>query len=53
MVVKGHLGPILHRNFSNDVLRQYVERLMRDGQPVKLAAVHAIQQRRAFHEVIA
>ena len=47
------LGPFLRRDLGDDLLRQHVERLLRDGQPIELAAAHAVEQRRAFDQVVA
>lgn len=41
----GHLG--------DDLLRQHVERLVRDDEPVELAAAHGVEQRRALHQLVA
>ena len=43
--LRGHLG--------GDLLRQHVERIPRDAQPVELAAPHGIEQRRALDQLVA
>ena len=52
-VVQRRLGPVLRRDFGNDLLGQHVERLVRNGQPIEFAAADAVQQRRAFHQIVA
>ena len=52
-VVQRRLGPVLCRDFGDDLLRQHVQRLIRNRQPIELAATHAVQQRRAFHQIVA
>ena len=47
------LGPVLRSHFGNDLLRQHIERLARDGELVQFAAPHAIEQCRAFDEIVA
>ena len=52
-VVQRRLGPVLCRDFGNDLLGQHVERLVRNGQPIEFAAPDAVQQCRAFHQIVA
>ncbi len=47
------LGPILRRDLRRDLLRQHIERLRRDRQPVEFATAHAVEQRGAFDEIVA
>ena len=45
--------PIATGHFSHDHLRQHVQRRFRHRHAIQLAATHAIQQRGAFHQVVA
>ena len=47
------LAPFLRRHLGHDLLRQHVERLLQNGEPVELAAADAVDQRRAFHQLVA
>src|SRR5918993_1467905 len=47
------LFPILQRYFSDDLLRQYVERLFRHFDSIELSAPHRIEQRRAVAQLVA
>ncbi len=51
--VEGFLPPILGRGLGDDLLGQHVERLRGNREPVELAALDALQQRRAFHQLVA
>src|SRR4029078_11556353 len=46
-------APVLGGDLGNDLLGQHVERLFRNAQAVQFAASDAVEQRRAFHQVIA
>ena len=45
--------PLLRGDFGDDLLRQHVERLLGDRQPIELAAANAVEQRPAFDELVA
>ena len=47
------LLPVLRRDLGDDLLGQHVERLFGNGQPVELAAPDAVEQRRAFDQIVA
>lgn len=47
------LAPLLAGHFGDDLLRQHVQRLAWQHQAVQLATAHAVEQRRAFHQVVA
>ncbi len=47
------LIPRLGTNLCGDLLRQHVERLLRNGEAIKLAAPDAVEQRRAFDQFVA
>ena len=47
------LVPFARRDLGDDLLRQHVERLLGDRQPVELAAAHAVEQRRALDQLVA
>ena len=47
------LVPALRRYFGDDLLRQHVERRFGHAERIELAAPYAVQQRRAFHQVVA
>ena len=47
------LAPFLRRHLGHDLLRQHVERLLQNGEPVELAAADAVDERRAFHQLVA
>ena len=47
------LVPFARGHFGDDLLGQHVERLLRDGEPVELAAADAVEQRRALHQLVA
>ncbi len=51
--VKLILRPVLCRDFRDDLLGENIERLMGNLQPVELLAAHAVEQRRAFDEIVA
>src|SRR5262249_5648736 len=51
--IKLVLVPLARGYFGDDLLGQHVERLIRDGKPVKLAAADAVEQRRALHQLVA
>ena len=52
-VVQGVLAPLTGANFGHDLLRQHVQRRARDRQRVEFTAPHAVQQRRAFDQIVA
>ena len=52
-VVQRILRPVLRAHFRHDLLRQHIERLIRNGQPIELAAPDAIQQSCAFDQIVA
>ena len=52
-IVKLRLRPILRRDLRDDLLREHVERLVRHRQAVELAAADAVEQRRAFDQIVA
>ena len=45
--------PILRRDLGDDLLGEHVERPVGDRQPVELAAPDAVEQRRAFDQIVA
>ena len=45
--------PFARGDFGDDLLRQHVERLFRNRQPIELAAADAVEQRRAFDQLVA
>ena len=47
------LSVIARRDLGHDLLRQHIKRLGRDDQPVEFAALHAVEQRRALHQIVA
>ena len=47
------LGAFARRHLGGDLLRQHVERVLRNGQAIQLAAAHRIEQRRALHQFVA
>ena len=47
------LVPFPCRDFGDDLLRQHVERLLRDREAVEFAAADAVEQRRAFDQLVA
>ena len=47
------LLPLRACHFGDDLLREHVERRFGNAQRVELAALHAIEQRRAFDELVA
>ena len=47
------LAPFPRRDLGDDLLRQHVERLLGDDEPVELAAAHAVEQRGAFDQLVA
>ena len=47
------LAPFSRADFGNDLLRQHVERLIRHCQAVELAAVDAVDDRRALDKIVA
>ncbi|MNG08214.1 hypothetical protein D3C84_915570 [compost metagenome] len=46
------LAPFLAGHFGDHLLGQHIERRMGDGQGVQFVAAHAVQQRRAFDQVV-
>src|SRR3546814_5230912 len=52
-VVQRVLAPLACRDLGHDLLRQHVQRCLRHHQRIELAAAHAVQQRGAFHQVLA
>ena len=47
------LVPVLRRHFGDDLLRQHVKRRLQNRECVELATPHAVEQRRAFHKIVA
>ena len=47
------LAPLLSGNLGDDLLRQDIERLLREDQPVEFTAAHTVEQRGAFDELVA
>ena len=47
------LAPFARADLGHDLLRQHVERLLGDREPVELAAADAVEQRRALDELVA
>ncbi len=47
------LAPLPCCGFRNDLLREHVQRILRNAEPVELAAMDAIDEGRAFHKLIA
>ncbi len=47
------LAPFLRRDFGDDLLRQHVERLLGDRKAVQFAARDAVEERRAFDQLVA
>ncbi len=45
--------PFARRNLGDDLLSNHVQRLCRNGQPVELLSTHAVQECRAFDEIVA
>src|SRR6202035_3379321 len=52
-IVKRRFRPILRGRFCNDLLREYIERPVRDRQPVKLSATDAVEKGRALDQIVA
>ena len=52
-IIERGLRPILRRHFCDDLLRQHVERPLRDDQAVKLPAPHAVDKRNALDKIVA
>ena len=52
-VEESRLGPFRRGDFGNDLLREDIERFLRNQNAVELAALHRIEQRRAFDELVA
>src|SRR2546423_846500 len=50
---EGVLVPLLCRSGGDDLLRQDIERLLRDAEAVQLTGPHGGEQSRALHEVVA
>ncbi len=46
-------APFLRGDLGDDLLRQHVERLVGNRQAIELAATHAVEQRRAFDQLVA
>ena len=44
--------PFAAGDLGDDLLREHVQRLLRHADPVELAAAHAVEERRAFDEVV-
>jgi len=47
------LAAVARSDLGDDLLRQDVERLFRDGQAVELAAAHAVDEGRTLNELVA
>jgi hypothetical protein len=47
------LGPLARGHFGHDLLRQHVERLLENRQPIELAARGAVEKGGAFHQIVA
>ena len=47
------LAPFPRCHFGDDLLRQHVERLFGNRQPIELAAIDAVEQCRAFDQLVA
>ena len=47
------LAPFARADLGDDLLRQHVERLLGDREAIELAAAHAVEQRRAFDQLVA
>ena len=45
--------PLARGDFRHDLLRQHIERLGGNAQAIELRAPHAVEQRRAFDEIVA
>ncbi len=52
-IIKLRFRPILRRDFRDNLLREHVERPLRDRQAVKLAATDAVDKGRALDEIVA
>ena len=52
-VVELSLRPVLSRDFGDDLLGEHVQGLGRDRETVEFAAADAVDQRRAFDEIVA
>ena len=52
-IVKLRFRPILRRDFRDDLLRQHVERPVRDRQAVKLPATDAVDEGCALDQIVA
>ena len=52
-IIKLRLWPILRRDFRDDLLGEHVERPVGHDEAVKLAATHAVDERRALDEIVA
>ena len=51
-VEQGVFRPFLRRDLGDDLLREHVQRLGWNDQPVELAAPHRIEQRGAFDQLV-
>ena len=47
------LVPLPRGDFRDDLLREHIERLRGNAQPVEFAAPHAVEQRGALHQIVA
>ena len=47
------LAPLARGDLGDDLLRQHVERLLRDRETIELAAADAVEQRRALDQLVA
>src|ERR1700686_572302 len=47
------LAPFLRGDLGDDLLREDVERLLRDAEPIEFAAVNAVDEGRALHQLVA
>ena len=52
-IIKLRLRPILRCDFRDNLLREHVERSVRDRQAIKLPATHAVDQRCALNQIVA
>ena len=47
------LAPLARGHLGDDLLRQHVERPVRDRETIEFAATHAVEERRALDEFVA
>src|SRR5262249_53908107 len=52
-IVKLPLRPVLRRDFRDDLLREHVERAVRNDEAVELPATDAVDKRHALDEIVA